>query len=901
MDWLVDQTVRLWIGALMLVLLPLLLFVLVRALVFLLRRVPPLRTPLAPAAAWLARAYWALNHTGMVLFGVALVWPILVVAIPVAGLALLLLRWLVSDVPDETSLDHHDAQPRVPSLRTMDWPLRLITLTTVAQLVASAVLLWVVKSPADPIHLAAGAEMVRIDRLVVWTTGAFLAVGFGLLLAGTWVRLFSRALVVAVFGIVSRPTDWNGPAATIWLGWMLVLAGVSLAPLLHRVRPAASAPGAGAADGSATPAAPPVGFVRRAVVFAGGFAAFHLATAAAMGGGTPVYATYLQAHVAALAVLLVPVLFLAGTDFAELADTAGRQVARVAAATGRHRRTRIGAAVVLAIGAGLALQAYGHVDLTGLESIGVLAAAVAVFAVGLGVGTTLAESGWAIVRGIGYGFVVAGGVGAFLIFARNDGWALMTAVAAGFAAATVGVVTQRVRPGRWSPNGIPVAALVVLALGLAGTREVVAFARAQYGIPPGAATTRFEVQRIGYESGVFSLALPEGWQVTERPNGILQFGRGPDLYTDGGAALVIVELDAATATTTDNRLRAAALAWPDLEPDRLEFVGTLGADPRQWLLHQATVSRDGRRYRVSVWSHVDDGATRWWVIVTVSAERFASYYAGAFARLVSSWRRDDSAAAPEPIEGPDLHRRITRVGGFGFLPVLFAPVGWMLLYRTGDRQPTGSPRDHAGLLAIVVAATAILFLPDTTLIEFWRGSEANPNPLASLQLVAVAGTAIVFLRAIVARPMGRWAGVVAECVGLNVAILVLALVYGIYGAAIPLGAHHVAIEAAIFVVALLWDLLMSGREITNVDGPVFRRPARVLAYLGYLVVVAATVLFISAQTTEAGGAVEKVLESEDVVRQGVVWLGTPLLLTRFALRVGPEIRALFSRAGRAVG
>ncbi len=39
-----------------------------------------------------------------------------------------------------------------------------------------------------------------------------------------------------------------------------------------------------------------------------------------------------------------------------------------------------------------------------------------------------------------------------------------------------------------------------------------------------------------------------------------------------------------------------------------------------------------------------------------------------------------------------------------------------------------------------------------------------------------------------------------------------------------------------------------------VDGPVFRRPARVLAYLGYIALVATTPLFLSAQTVQGAGA-----------------------------------------------
>jgi hypothetical protein len=111
--------------------------------------------------------------------------------------------------------------------------------------------------------------------------------------------------------------------------------------------------------------------------------------------------------------------------------------------------------------------------------------------------------------------------------------------------------------------------------------------------------------------------------------------------------------------------------------------------------------------------------------------------------------------------------------------------------------------------------------------------------------------------------------------------LLLVLIFALYGAAIPLGHQHVTIEAATLLMALLWDFLRSGAEITNVDGPIFRRPARILAYLGYIALVGTTILFLSAQTVGPDGAPVEFLEAEDVVRQGIIWLGVPVLLLRF--------------------
>ena len=250
--------------------------------------------------------------------------------------------------------------------------------------------------------------------------------------------------------------------------------------------------------------------------------------------------------------------------------------------------------------------------------------------------------------------------------------------------------------------------------------------------------------------------------------------------------------------------------------------------------------------------------------------------------------RPDLLAKPfiEELPAVDLSRRVTHVGGFGYLPLVFAPIGLILLFvrfwpdtallRWARKTPTGLPIEVAGLLLITVAATAVFFLPETELLEYWREAEVRANPLGSLQLAVAGATVVTVLISLLLRKLAAWIGTIRDLIALNVAVFTLFAIYAVYGATIPLGEHNVAIEVSIFLVSILWDFLRSGEQITNVDGRLFRRPARVMAYLGYIALIGTTTLFLSAQSVKDSGVpIEKVLEGEEIVRQGIIWLGTP--------------------------
>ncbi len=886
MDSIITNAIRLWQWMAVAALVPLVLLGLIRIALWLCRLVPPVGRALGGVALRLRAFYDRFTLSAYAALGSFILWPVLIVALPVVGVTWLLLRGLVPDTP-RVAVDGAApaADASVPWTR-LDWPLRVVTITALAQLLATAALLWVVKVPSSPVTLGTiGGAAVHIDRLIVWTTAVSLPVAFGLLLSGAWAHPLSQALVLAVFAVASRPIAWQGVAMYTWL--VLVIVGAAGVVWTF-------------ARGPRGRSHSPRRFVVRALVLALVGAAYQGLTAQTLAGGVDAYARYLDRLVSELAFFLTPVLFLAGTDWVEISARgtdwfASRRLWRRTRAPGGRERAPGAAAALFAIATGMLSTAvaldFGDIDATGLRSLVVTAGASGAFILVFLAAAVVFDWGGGVAGRVGLGLglllIVGFGFGLVWLMVATEWRIAATAVAA----ASIGVLVPWLRRGGarvWTNANVPMAAVVVFAVVMAGSRETVVMVRAAYEIPPRQQAISFRVQPIESPTGVVTLAVPDHWSESARRSA-LQYAEGPDPYAGGAVVVGFVERE---------RVGAAGLAdiepWVDaMLPDEfpavdLEFEADVPATV-VWRLSRSVLMREDRRYAVDVYDHAR--GPEHWLLVFVYGERYERYFAPTFARVLTSWRFDETATAPPTVDPPDLRRRIGSVSGFGFLPLLFAPVGYVLLLRKSPEASVGSPRDHAALLAVTVAATATFFLPETSLVEFWRGSGSSVNPFATLQLTLAAISLGLVVSGAVTRQLHRWRSSVSQLGQLNVAVLLVALVYEVYGQAILLSSIRVESEVTIFLIALALDLVTSGREITSVDGPVFPRPARLLVYLGYMMIVSTVALFIATQTFVSNGEpVPKLIESEDIVRQGLVWLGAPLLLLRAALRLSSAVR-----------
>ena len=145
-------------------------------------------------------------------------------------------------------------------------------------------------------------------------------------------------------------------------------------------------------------------------------------------------------------------------------------------------------------------------------------------------------------------------------------------------------------------------------------------------------------------------------------------------------------------------------------------------------------------------------------------------------------------------------------------------------------------------------------------------------------------TAAVLIVAIALRRVRHWMLPISALLIATATIELLSfidLLYASRGHLEQLGASgSLAIGGAILLIlALLWDLAVSGESITNVPGRIFPRDTRVLGYLGYVLLVAASVLMFASLHDEKGKLLESTFDPEQWVQDGILFLGIPLVIT----------------------
>ena len=124
---------------------------------------------------------------------------------------------------------------------------------------------------------------------------------------------------------------------------------------------------------------------------------------------------------------------------------------------------------------------------------------------------------------------------------------------------------------------------------------------------------------------------------------------------------------------------------------------------------------------------------------------------------------------------------------------------------------------------------------------------------------------------------------------LNLGTLGLYWLYAVlYAGARKAAEDVVVIDSCVILVALVWDILVSGHSITNVEGKWFPRRSRVYLFFGYVMLIVATVLFWGSVhgKEESLKIAHLYADPEGLVQMGIALYGPAMLLTLFILRLG---------------
>jgi preprotein translocase subunit Sec61beta len=728
---------------------------------------------------------------------------------------------------------------RAISLRTMSPRLRLVTGLAVAQIVVAAIMLALRGADLPRTTINAGSlqlgGLLQISGVALWVCVVLLAMAWTYVLVGAFhahlgIRVVALALFTGATALLYYNSSLKGAGG---VAEVVILAAIWVVGALWWRNDRRAA-------GIAADAPHPVRLMTMFALVLGLYGAFRWSTSADSVTGAGNFGAALFEQQIILAVFLIPVLLLAGSEFAEWGEVVGDRVAVLA---GRARGLAIPASL-LAVAAALALAR--AVDVLGDRTPSEL---------------------------------VLGLLGAALVAAVMRGRADV----------------------RW-PHAVPYIALAVAAVAFYAVSRADLFARQSSGTIPSAKTLALggPLQTFSSETEpVFSIRYPVAWRVQPDPfgdqgpafratafNGASQGFRSFMFVVSLDRAVFVKQVDPDVRTAIDNLL---ASVYPDARAD----LGVARPDG-PWLRKHVLLTADSGKLQATpleadAWERVVGG--RIWVLLGAAPQKVFSDKRALFAQMKDAWR--PQAAAESDGESAASSDNVP-IYALGFWLLASLALAFALARRAG------SPRSRTIGLFLLIAGLLYVLGGLREGVDHLTGGSAGP--LHSLDLDGVQATAAAAtlgwlgwrlahrrLDASAGRPL-------AALLMLNIGIQVLIWMHDLYGGATALGGRFSLAQALVIFLALAWELTVSGVTITNGDSRVFPRQARVLLFCGYIILVAVLVLFFSSLHLQATGEkLEPLFESEYWVRLGIVQLGAPLLLAIFALASARSANARLSR------
>lgn len=442
------------------------------------------------------------------------------------------------------------------------------------------------------------------------------------------------------------------------------------------------------------------------------------------------------------------------------------------------------------------------------------------------------------------------------------------------------LVVWRVRSARAAGGGlyeVPWLAMALVACAFIGILLIEVYRTTPGRVrPPAHAGVTLRPYRHAARPG-FLIDVPSGWNVRAGQSLVAFAGSAGSFY-----------VDAVPAHEGPNEgLLPEVLSR--LYPRLRERVG-IGHEDLGWRRSSFAV---GSNVRGVAWERLI-GASDWLLLGVASGAKLPTDQR-LFGSMWRSFAANDQPGSPLVGAGQLAHRRLDP---YRYDPVLVVPFLAWLGITVGLGLGLGRLRrvvsDPVALGAAFVFAFGLLFLLSDLRQVLEELFDGRPGPLYSLRLPGIqAAVAVGTLGLLVARgALDRER--LTNLVVLGGGLQVLVWISHLYKSAALVGSRLSVVQAVVLVLALLWELLVSGAGVMSGDTRPFPRSMRVMALCGYVMLVVTAVLFFSSLRDQGTGALlEPQFESEGWPALGILQLGVPALLFVVALRT-----TVFSPRGR---
>jgi hypothetical protein len=744
----------------------------------------------------------------------------------------------VNEEPFEPHEGHHEAHDehehglshtfleKAIHLRSMDPGLLALTVTAVLVLFSAAVLLLIHKLPMPVVSasLDGGAPYVPVPILIA--TAVYMTLAWSYILTGALhAHVVLRVLVLLLYSLVMVAVPFASGTMISVGGSFLVLVAVWAMAITLFVTDRIFERGQGSARS------------HRAAFKVPTFLFFFVATGlmfliAALGGAKKGgFGFFIDLQLTALQFVLIPMLYLAGTDFAEWSEVVAGRVGSLANhLAGKWAAVGL-AALVMVAGILIVVERYQFYSWLGALVIG----AHGLVALGL-----MSLVGWAAIR-------------------------------------------------RRAKVEIPFAAVVTVAL--LGMGSIYAGSILAMVMGPGHSAPAAESGSGGYvayahtEKPTFTIERPADWTPST------------EHLPDGRPAVVLRGTDASGLPVRFVVLTGeAGTAAPEVVTQSLqELLGgpvALSGEARQdgqWQAQGFSLHAQGTDFEGTAWTRVE-GSERW-VLAGVSPIIAGGSYEPQFAHVVEGWKPEAAAESGGGSGGGESPH-----GNSNMFPYIYtiAPVVWLVafvvsifLIRRGGRAATAGLFVVSGGIFFLGYGfsnwfglfTGDLHLPKWVLATTLEG--------VTMTVAAVAVVGVLFM-AVTRRLTARYVPLLRLVLVLLLGLVLLRLLYGfVFAQALAAGKQFTIAQALVLMLALLWDAVMSGENLTNRRGHHVPRHSRVLMFFGYIMLVATAVLFLNSRV---GGKEGSEFESDVWPQLGIQLMGLPLLVTFFFVNVGAWLR-----------